>query len=129
MTCKLLWKDERGADVIEYALLVCMAALVCVASFAPLAEATAKTGNRIAEMMATASGAVKPVRSASASAPTRAQASPPAAYATSGHQQEYPIYLEETGAVYVVYGGRVYIGQARGKAEALRLAGEWLKDK
>jgi Flp pilus assembly pilin Flp len=88
MTCKLLWKDQRGADVIEYALLVCQAALVCVASFAPLAEATAETETRIAEMLSAASGAVKPVRSASASAPgpTRAQASPPA-----------PMRLQDTG--------------------------------
>ena len=127
MTCRRLWKDQRGADVIEYALLVCLAALVCVASFASLAEATAKTATRVAEMMATASGAAKPLRAASA--PARAQASPPAAYATSGHQQEYAVYWEETGAVYVGYGGRVYIGQARRKTEAVQLAGQWLKDK
>ena len=127
MTCKQLWKDERGADIIEYALLVCLVALVCVASFAPLAEATAKTGTRVRDMMYAASGATKPVKAEPP--PILAQASPPAAYATSGHQQEYPVYWEETGAVYVGYGGRVYIGQARKKMEAVLLAGNWLKDK
>jgi hypothetical protein len=102
-------------------------ALVCVASFAPLAESTAKAGTRIAEMMATASGAAKPVKPEPP--PILALASPPAAYATSGRQQEYPVYWEETGAVYVGYGGRVYIGQARKKMEAVLLAGKWLKDK
>ena len=122
-----LWKDQRGADVIEYALLVCLIALVCVASFAPLGEATAKAGIRIRDMLYTASGAAKPVK---AEPPSKlAQASPPAAYAISGHQQEYPVYWEETGAVYVGYGGRVYIGQARKKTEAVLLAGKWLKDK
>ena len=75
----------------------------------------------------TASGVAKPVKAEPR--PTLAQASPPAAYATSGRQQEYPVYWEETGAVYVVYGGRVYIGQARKKTEAVRLAWDWLKDK
>jgi Flp pilus assembly pilin Flp len=127
MTCRRLWKDERGTDVIEYALLVCLVALICVASFAPLAEATAHTATRIRDMMFTASGVAKPVRAEPR--PTLAQAQPPAAYATSGRQQEYPVYWEETGAVYVVYGGRVYIGQARKKTEAVRLAWDWLKDK
>lgn len=127
MTCRRLWKDQRGADVIEYALLVCLAALVCVARFAPLAEATAKTGTRIRDMMFTASGATRPAKPEPS--PVLAQVSPPAAYATSGHQQEYAVYWEDTGAVYVGYGGRAYIGQARRKTEAVRLAGEWLKDK
>ena len=127
MTCRRLWKDERGADLIEYALLVCLVALVCVASFAPLAEATAKTATRIREMMFTASGAARPAKEVPP--PILAQASPPSAYATSGHQQEYPVYWESTGAVYVGYGGRVYIGQAQKKMEAAALAREWLKDK
>jgi Flp pilus assembly pilin Flp len=127
MTYRRLWKDQLGADVVEYALLVCLAALVCVASFAPLAEATAKTATRVRDMMFTASGATKPAKPEPA--PILAEASPPAAYATSGHQQEYAVYWEETGAVYVGYGGRVYVGQARRKTEAVQLAGAWLKDK
>jgi Flp pilus assembly pilin Flp len=127
MTWRRLWKDEQAADIIEYALLVCLLALVCVASIAPLAEATARAGTKIRDTMATASGAAKPVKAESP--PILAEASPPAAYATSGRQQEYPIYWEPTGAVYVGYGGRVYIGQARKKMEAVLLAGEWLKDK
>jgi Flp pilus assembly pilin Flp len=127
MILRRLWKNELGADIVEYALLVCFAALVCVASFASLADATAKTGMRISEMLAKAGGGAKPVKSAAA--PVLAEASPPAAYATSGRQQEYPVYWETTGAVYVGYGGRVYIGQARKKTEAVLLAGRWLEDK
>ncbi len=127
MFLRRLWKNELGADMVEYALLVCLAALVCVASFASLAEATAKTGIRIGELLAAASGAAKPTKPAAV--PVLAQASPPAAYATSGRQQEYPVYWETTGAVYVGYGGRVYIGQAGKKTEAVLLAGRWLEDK
>ena len=36
---KRLWKDEQGQDLIEYAMLVALIALVVAAAFPPLANA------------------------------------------------------------------------------------------
>ncbi len=48
---KRLWKEEEGQDLIEYALLVALIALVVAASFPALATAIENVFNRAETQM------------------------------------------------------------------------------
>ncbi len=48
---KRLWKEEEGQDLIEYALLVALIALVVAAGFPPLATAIENVFNRAETQM------------------------------------------------------------------------------
>lgn len=56
---KRLWKDEEGQDLVEYALLIALIALVAATAFPSVASAVQDVLNdAITKMSSTAGGAI-----------------------------------------------------------------------
>ena len=57
---KVLWQDEEGATMVEYALMLALIAIVCILVVTALGTQTAESFNQAQEQLPDGTGQVAP---------------------------------------------------------------------
>ena len=126
------WADTWGQDLVEYALMAGLLAMLSVVVVPSVAERMAGLPRHVAALLAQAAGTEAPKQVVSAAGAVEPARSSRADLGTlkSGRGGEYLVQWDQsTRAVYVSYAGSQYAGQAHSRGAALQLAAAWLGDK